>query len=450
MGWLDRLETKSAGDDFIPADHRVPDRLPRTRYPYDRDVGIGLDSNVVMSPVNWVLRNFTEAESLVQRLVGNDWQPAPDHDLSMLLDTPNDFQDGDELWKATLVSYILDGNAYWLKVRNGFGNVIALWYIPHFLIEPRWPRDGQTFISHYEYRPEFRGTKIDLLPRDVVHFRFGLDPRNTRKGMSPVRNLLREVFTDDEAANFSASILRNMGVPGGVIAPKDGSILPSSEDVKEMKHYMKTAFTGDRRGDWLVLGTPTETSQFGFNPQNLMLGNLRDVAEERVCAAIGVPAAVVGFGTGLQQTKVGATMKEMRRLAWVSCIIPMQNSLARQLTRQAMPDFQSQVRRFRVKFDTSHVSAFLEEETERADRVGSLVVRGILRVDKAQEELGLEVDPSQAIYLRPQSVVPVPVGEERADPPAPSSNGNSRNGSGGDAVMRRAQAALASIKEKGG
>ena len=410
---------KAAGD-FIPANTDWSGHLPSTRFPYSRAVGKGLDSNVIMSPVLWIARNFTEAEAVVQRRVDNQWRDTQDHELAVLLDAPNDFYDGDQLWKATLISFLLDGNAYWLKVRNAFGGVVQLWYLPHFLVEPKW-EPGGPFISHYEYRP--MGEELKIPVRDIVHIRLGLDPRNTRKGFAPLRPLLREIFTDDEAANFSASILRNMGVPGGMIAPKDASSVPSQDDVERMKEYMKTGFTGDRRGDWLVLGTPTEIAQFGFDPNRLMLTNLRDIVEERVCALLGVPAAVVGFGAGLQQTKVGATMKELRRLAWVSCIIPHQNSISRQVTRQLMPDFQAQVRRFRVWFDTSGVSAFVEEELERARRVALLVEKGMLRVDRAQELLDLEVDDTQDVYLRPMNVSAIHSGEEPLMPEPPSPNG---------------------------
>lgn len=393
--------------------------LPRTRYPYGRDVRGGLDSNVVMAPVNWIIRNFTEAELRMQRRTAGMWDPVEDHPLVELVDRPTPFYDGDLLWKATLVSYTLDGNAYWLKIRNAFGEVVQLWYIPHFLIRPEFPRDGSTFISHYQYTPEFGSAPHNLPVDDIVHFRFGLDPRNVRIGLSPLKPLLREVFTDEEASNFSASILRNMGVPGGIIAPKDVSALPSKEDVEAMKAYMRSGFTGDKRGEWLVLGTPTETAQFGFDPQQLMLGNLRDIAEERVCAVLGIPAAVVGFGAGLQQTKVGATMKELRRLAWTSCLQPMQRTLARQLTSSLVPEFMSQSRRFRLSFDVSQVPAFQEEETEQARRITLLVEKGVLRVDKAQEKLGLEVDPSQAVYLRPSSVVAVAEGDAGIVKPMP-------------------------------
>jgi HK97 family phage portal protein len=437
MAWLERLQTKGLSivteDGFIPADLAYQGRLPRTAYAYGRDVGEGLDSNVVMSPVNWIARNFTQAPAMVEVLRNGKWEPYADHAIGNLLRKPNPFYSGGLLWKSTIISYCLDGNAYWQKVRNPFGEVLGYWYMPHFLVEPKWSGDGSEFISHYEYRPNPAKQAIRLPVRDVVHYRYGaLDPRNPRKGLSPVKPLLREVFTDEEAANFSASILRNMGVPGGVIAPKDPNALPSQPDVEAMKAKMKSGFAGDSRGEWLVLGTPTDIKQFGFDPQSLMLGNLRDIAEERVCAALGVPAAVVGFGSGLQQTKVGATMDGLIKEAWYSCIRPMQHDMAEQATDSLVADFVVQERRYRVGFDVSKVPAFQEDEMAKAERVVLLAEKGVLRVDRAQEALGLEVDPTRAIYLGPSEAGAAPANEPPQEAPEPGLNGNG-NGKGAKA-----------------
>jgi HK97 family phage portal protein len=411
-----------------------------------------------MAPVNWVIRNFTEAELRMERKDAGRWSWLEDHELVALIDTPNPFYSGDLLWKATLVSYILDGNAYWLKIRNVFGKVVELWYLPHFLVEPAWPRDDSAYLTHYDYKPRFGGKPTHLALRDVIHFRFGLDPRNTRKGLSQLKPLLREVFTDDEAANFSASILRNMGVPGGLISPAKGSEhLPGKDEIEEMKEYMRHGFTGDRRGEWLVLGTPTDVSQFGFDPQQLQVSMLRDIAEERVCAALGIPAAVVGFGSGLQQTKVGATMKELRRLAWTSALQPMQRSISRELNFSYVPEAVSQTRRFRLGFDVSRIPAFAEEEMAQTDKVAKQVAAGLLRVDRGQEALGLEVDPTQAVYLRPSSSTAVIPGVEPMPTP-PSANGNGNGNApadqdgdgdeaGGDTLQQRAAALLAAQKD---
>lgn len=381
-----------ADDGFIAAD--AAQRWSR----YGQLPDAFLASNVIMSPVNWILRNFTEAEAVVERRLTHGWQADYDHALSRVLSQPNPFYGDNLLWKATVISLCFDGNGYWQKIRNRFGGVLGFWYLPHFLVEPRWPTNGSDFVSHYEYRPVPGGQPIRFPVDDIIHFRVGLDPTNTRKGLSMLKPLLREVFTDDEAATFTAAILGNMGVPGGIIAPTSNDALPSDDDVKLMKAKMQS-FRGGHRGEWLVFGQPTEAKQFGFDPNALQLANLRDIAEERVCAALGVPAAVVGFGSGLQQTKVGATMRELRKEAWNSCIRPLQNDAAKQLSQQVVPDFAVQTRRFRVRFDTSAFAASQEEETEKAERVRGLVKDGILRVDRAQAMLGLEVDPERAIYL---------------------------------------------------
>ncbi|MGE4163877.1 MAG: phage portal protein [Vicinamibacterales bacterium] len=428
MGVVDRIARKAgtavrrwvlkdyqvfADDGFIAAD--AAQRWSR----YGQLPDDFLASNVIMSPVNWILRNFTEAEAVVERRQTHGWQSDPDHELSRLLAQPNPFYGDNLLWKATVLSLCFDGNGYWQKIRNRFGDVLGFWYLPHFLVEPRWPLDGSRFLSHYEYRPVPAGQPIRLPVDDVVHYRVGLDPTNTRKGLSMLKPLLREVFTDDEAATFTSAILGNMGVPGGLIAPSSNDALPTEDDVKFLKAKMQS-FRGTQRGEWLVLGQPTEVKQFGFDPNALQLANLRDIAEERVCAALGVPAAVVGFGSGLQQTKVGATMRELRKEAWNSCIRPLQNDSAKQLSHQIIPDFVVQTRRFRVRFDTSTFAASQEEETEKAERVSGLVTAGILRVDRAQAMLGLEVDPDRAIYLGGGGAPKPRAGA--TEPPAPGDN----------------------------
>lgn len=431
-----KSERKSHEDFWTHEDITFSGRLPRTAYPYGRDIQHGFDSNVIMSPVSWIMRTFTEAEPVVESRRNDRWQRVDDHRLQLLLTQPNQFYDGDAVFKALVISYCLDGNAYLIKLRNTIGEVLELWYAPHWMVEPKWPRDGSTFISHYEYRPG-AGDKIDLLPRDVIHLRFGLDPRNTRKGYSPLRPLLREIFTDEEASNFAAAVLRNQGFPGVVISPKEG-MTQTREQAQELKARFSTHFTGDRRGEPFVATRPTDINTFGFNSQQIQLTGLRDVSEERVCAMLGLPAAVVGFGAGLQQVKVGATMRELVRLARVNVINPMGLSFGRALTSQLLADFVSQIRRFRVRFDMSEVSVFQEDETEREERILARVAGGVMQVADAQEALGMEVDESQKFYLRDSSKLAVPANEDPVLPPTNRLNGN---GSGDVTLERLANAA---------
>jgi HK97 family phage portal protein len=382
----------------------------------------GLRSNVLMSPVMWVMRAVTESLLVVQRREvdaggGLLWRRSLDHDVEFLVRRPNPFYNADALWKGTALSYTMDGNAYWRKIRNAFGDVIQLWYVPHWMIKPVFPADGSVFISHYEMSGGINGP-IKLASRDVVHFRFGLDPENQRLGFSPLKAVLAEVLTDDEAALFSKKILENMGVPGLMVSPKEGIVKEGERE--RLETYLNNGFRGDRRGLALVMGKATEITQFGFDPNKLMLANLRDISEERVCAALGIPSAVVGFGSGLQSTKVGATMRELVKLARVQCLNPMLWTFGETVSEQLLPDFAGEkfLRTFRCRFDVSEVSAFQEDAKSEAERVALLVREGILRVDRGQQILGLEVDTSRAIYLKQeQSAAPT-----APDEPAPDAS----------------------------
>jgi HK97 family phage portal protein len=290
------------------------------------------------------------------------------------------------------------------------------------MVEPHYPESGNQFIDYYTYTPNGIPLKID--PSDVLHTRFGIDPENTRKGMAPLKSLFREVFTDDEAANFSASLLRNMGIPGVIISPGTDNVSVDQTDKLAVKEQFKAKFGGDRRGEPLVMSAKTDIKTFGFSPAEMDLGKLREIPEERVSAILGVPAAVVGFGTGLQQTKVGATMKEMREAAYEDCIIPMQNLFSDELNSQLLPDFEENPDEWEIDFDLSQIRVLQEDENARAERVRGLVKDLLLTQGEGRSELGYEVSPEHDVYLMPFNIMPTPAGDmgKQPEPATPAGN----------------------------
>jgi len=410
----------------------------RTRFDYRKEVGDYLDSSVVMAPVQWVQRALPEGELKVQRKnKGGDIDDLPDHLMLALIQNPNPYYGDIVLWWGYVLSMILDGNAYWMIVRNSMGRPVQLWYVPHWMLEPKWPTDGNEFISHYLYTPGGGAGQMEIDPADVIHFRHGINPRNPRKGLSPIEPALREIFSDLEISNFVAALLRNMGVPGMVISPKGGT-MPTPADVDATKAYVQSQFSGDGRGRALVLGAPTEVSQFGFNPSQMSVNDGRDVAEERVCALIGIPAAVVGFGAGLQQTKVGATMEAMSKQAWENGVIPLGKLAADELKRSLLPQFGSAAG-LNVIFDVSKVPAMQEDQDKKVERWTKVLDSGAITVYQYRQELGMDADDSHRFYLRKISVIEVPENGERPTPAAePKDRGAKARAASQDAYKRGA------------
>lgn len=383
--------------------------LTRTRFDYRKAIGDGLDSSVVTAPIQWIQRAAPEANFTVKRRDrGGQVTQLDDHPMLALIARPNAFYGDLTLWTATIMSYLLGGNAYWIKLRNGIGRPGELWYVPHWLMEPKGSEDGTEFLTHYLYSPGGGHEPIRLDPADVIHFRQGMDPRNPRLGLSPIDGVVREIFMDLESSNFVASLLRNMGVPGVVISPKNGGVV-SAEDVEATKAWFAQAFSGDRRGGPLVMGAPTDVSPYGFNPQQMNMGEARDIAEERICACLGIPAAVVGFGSGLQSTKVGATMEEMVKLAWRNGVLPIMRVFADELDRSLLPDF-GNAAGLKSGWDVSDVLALQDDLDKKASRWNTMVGGGWAQVYEGREDMGLEVDDSHRIYLRPAMSLEVPAG----------------------------------------
>lgn len=364
---------------------------------YGRLVGDGSGNSIVAGCIQFIMRTFPEAPPAVWKTDAEGIRQRDQaSDLVNLMRRPNPFYSGVHLWMATLTSWFIDGNAYWLKIRSPLGKVVQLWYIPHWLVDPQWSQDGNSFIDYYNYNTTMRTLKVPV--SEIVHLRWGLDPENVRKGRSPLYAVMREVYTDEEAARFSVSMLKNMGVPGVIVSPMPtaggGFAAPMGvEDAKAAKEKFKQDYGGDNRGEPIIFSKPTQIQTFGFSPRDLDLSAIRDVPEERVTAVLGLPAAVVGFGTGLQQTKVGATMAELRDQAWEGCLIPSQRIMAADVETQLLPDFYPHPELMEFGFDLSRVRALQEDQGKIAQRYATLFLGGILKRKEARAPFDLISDP---------------------------------------------------------
>lgn len=380
--------------------------LPRTKFDYAREVGDGTSSSVVTPALFWIARTFPEARPQVRRVLPDGQkEPVLAHPMVRLLKRPNRYFSGIVMWMATIVSYYVTGNAYWIKIRATDRSVVELWWVPSWMMSPKWPADGSVFISHYEYRPG-GSAKVEIPVSDVVHFRFGLDPANTRLGLSPLASVLREVFTDEEAANFTASILRNMGVPGLVIAP-DGDAEVGPAAAAEVKATFKALVTGDNRGDPVVMSSATKIQQFGFSPSQMNVRDLRRIPEERVSAVLGVPAVVAGLGAGLDRSTF-TNMGEAREMAYESNIIPAQRVIGDELEHQLLPDFEAKPEGFDVIFDLSDVRVLQEDRMKLTQRTVAAVMGGVMQLGEGRRDMNLPVDATMDVYLRPVNLVEVP------------------------------------------
>jgi HK97 family phage portal protein len=365
-----------------------------------------LDNSAVMSCLAWVIRNFGQAMMrTVREKRDGSLTPVDVTGFLDLLYRPNESYSAYTLWAATLLSYHVDGNAYWIKVRNarGFGLPTALWYEPHWNIKPHCPDDGSEFIDYYERR--INGTIQKIPPQNVVHFRNGLNPANQRYGLAPLRAALLEVFTDNEAAAYTASLLKNMAIPGVVINPRTpiGLTLEKAEAIKQ-KWVSK--FGGDNRGEPLLLDFEADVTTLGFSPSDMDFAQVRRIGEERISGVLGIPAIVAGLGAGLESSTYN-NLSNLKKSAFEENLVPTWRCLAEELTRQLLRDFTPDPNIW-LDFDTRTVAALKEDQNQREQRARENLSRGGILVDEFRDAAGLPPLPNGAgqVLLLPTNVRP--------------------------------------------
>ncbi len=361
--------------------------LPGAKYDYELEAGETWRNSAVAACLGWIERNFPEPRTCVlRRKSGRIEEEIDDHPALSLLANPNDFYDGDLLWAAVNVSWHVDGNAYLLKGRTVGGATKQLYFLPHWQVFPRWPTDGSAFISHYEYIVD--GRRTSLRPNQVVHFRNGLDINCYRYGWSKLKTALREVCTDNEAAGFSATILRNMGVPGFILQPEGADDVIEKEDRDTLKEQWREEFTGEGRGGLMVNSVRVKLQQITMTPEQLVLDKIRAVPEARICAAIGIDAMVTGLSVSEKSRKF-SNYQEARRAAYDDCIVPTQKQLAKQFTKQMPELFKT---RQRLSWDYSDVAAMQEDATAKAKRAVVLFQGRVGKLNESRSIAGLPPD----------------------------------------------------------
>lgn len=395
--------------------------MNRTDYDFASEVGDPSTNSAVVAAVGWMARNFPEAPVRVARLPKSDGEQViylrpratgPGRMLE-LLERPNKSYSGVLQWMATITDYKCTGNAYWLKVRNPMGRVELLWWLPSWMVEPKWDETrSDQFIGWYEYYVE--GNTWVYRPEDIVHFRDGLDKHNPRKGLSPLASLLREIFTDDEAANMTASLMRNMGVPGVILSPANTSGPTGRfKDPEEMKETFMSKFSRDKRGEPFVSSVPVDLKYASWSPDQMNLRDLRKIPEERITAVLGVAAIVAGLGAGLDRSTF-SNFGEARKAAYEESIIPAQRLMAAELETQLLDDFTT-IEDYDVDFDWRQATAMQENAGEIWKRHQEAAMKGLLMRSEFLRAIGKPTTEQDDVYVVPSNFLFVKKGKTPQD-----------------------------------
>lgn len=383
-------------------------------------------SSLVAAGVTWLANTLPEPDlqvkkEFLRKRAGKkrDDNVIETHALYKLMDRPNPEESGSNLWKSFAYSWIIRGNVYFIKIRNDFGQVVRLYYEPHFKVKARWvndkqgeyitadrsesvasvPRSDSPSLKINYYEIERSQGRFRVEPDDVIHFRDGQDPWNDRYGISRLQTILRDIYGDSAVAAYAADLLGGNGVIPYVLGIDDKEGGLSQEDLQNIKTKLLAQTTGQNAGQPLVVSSRVTFNRTGLTPAELDLRASRYMAQEIFSQVTGIPSIVLNFGSGMERS-IYHNMSEADRRAVTSYLQPLWWHIAQELTHQLLRDIDSDESHF-VEFDLSEVGALQENENDLWTRIGQAYQDGLLKRSEARMAIDYEADPKGAddVYL---------------------------------------------------
>ena len=396
--------------------------IPGTRYNWDRLTGELWTCPAVQACLSIIQRNFQQAPFTVYQKVTTggkaERNPVPDHDVLRLLNRPNPAYDGQVLKENIVQSLKLYGNAYMVIERSNGKAARELWWVPNEWVQPYTEPGSKMPMMVDYYRVTWGGRQMTVQPEDMIHLRIGSDPYDPRVGLSELVSASRDINTLQQIATYKPSILRNFGIIGKFIRPKDSIVQITPADIKAQ---VDAQTQGDNVGSTIVVDFPADIDYPNSSPKDLDVGTMGDMPEANICALMGVPAQVVGLHVG-RLSKTYANVKEAREQLWEETLIPLGNLIACQLGYRLLPEFagtsspeavEAYMAEYELAFDYSDVRPLQPDLDALNTRELAVFTAGIITVGQfCANTFRDEPDPAIKDMYYSDLHAPEPVEEE--------------------------------------
>lgn len=286
--------------------------------------------------VKFLARNIAQLALKVYRRVSDtDREQLADHDLAATLRAPNPFTTRYRLFSGLVHDLGIYGNHLWVKVPTPSGR-LGLVRVPWKFVSPV----GESWI--YPERYELRGNRgrIELVPSQVVHFRF-FHPDDERIGVSPLESL-RAVLAEEAAAAGYREQMWNAGarVSGIIRRP------PAKETgIKEWSRPARERFSAEWQARWAgsgpdAGGTPIledgmEWVPAGFNAAEAQYLEARKLTREECAASFFIPPPMVG----VLEHATYSNISEQHKNTYQDTLGPYLKMIEEDIELQLLPEF---------------------------------------------------------------------------------------------------------------
>lgn len=346
-------------------------------------------SPTASTAANWVSRNITEPGLVAEVLKAGEWDVLPDSPVLEAMMTPVyrqrengaqvDQTPGQRL-SSSAVDLLFFGNAYWLKVFNKDGRLVAFEWLPAEAVTPMSSRGGGSWIDYYSISTTDRNM-LRVYTDAMVHIRSAVpDPGFPACGLSPVYAIGDALAQDAVGSAYMLRMLGkgSMGVIGHPEETLDKDIVQRiNEQIKESMALNKTFQMIDAR---------VNLEKLGYSPEQMALDTMLTSAQSAICAAIGVMPQTLGVQAG-EKTSTYSNVEQANKQSAMNCLGPMWDAISDAVTYQAL-----EIPGQRIRFKWDAIQALQESTNDKWKRGGDAYKAGVIDRGQAKSYIGYEAN----------------------------------------------------------
>lgn len=255
-----------------------------------------------------------------------DLEAVEDHELQVLLNNPNPYLKGTQLFWVTVLWLAARGEAMWILTKDGVPlqtveQPTEIWPVsPDCFEEIRASGANRGPLVAWKVKlPDWMpngGKRVRVELDAAIHFKEP-DPGNLVRGISRLSSVASGIENDLLARAHQQSILEKGGVPK-VYAHTDSHW--DAERREEFLEWYEENYAGpDKTGRLLALFGGLKLSNLGLSPQDMEFLSGLEWDRDEILAVLGTPGAVLGLPNKLNR----ATQQGMKLDWWEHRVIPL-------------------------------------------------------------------------------------------------------------------------------
>lgn len=278
---------------------------------------------------------------------------------------------------SVIQSTAIAGNAYLLVVRpaSGSGNVLGFDIIDPRTISVVTDNYGKIF----KWIQRVRGLMQEYAAEDVLHFKETDDPNSPVFGLSALEPIIWETRTDLSAMISNYAFFTNDATPGAQYILEDG-LTPEEKDkiIEDIKNQLKGP---ENRNKSIAVAGVKEIKTLQLSQKDMEFNLLRKFTTEKICAAFGVPKAVLNYTDGVNYSNGENQDKKF----WEGTIEPKQSLWEEFLNNKVIPTILGNtVAEVKIEYKCkTFEDQQWDEASTRADQA-----QGVLTLNEVREKRG--------------------------------------------------------------